>query len=258
MIVFFLCGLCRSYKSALFLASSVLRNCGCALNVVYRESEMSEKDFADLKNRLKIIFEADPSQYHNDHSLRRYLKAFKTVDEAFQAILKTNKWRNEYNLASLTEDQPNIKANITLNKARVLRHRDMQGRPVIYIPAKNHDISTREIEALTQFIVYCLEEASKKCFEDVIDNLCIVFDLKNFSLTCMDYPLIKNLIWLLSRHYPERLGVCLVYNAPTIFSGCWAIIKGWLDENTSSKVTFVTSEEDLCNYLIPDILPTDM
>jgi len=156
MIVFFLCGLCRSYKSALFLASSVLRNCGCALNVVYRESEMSEKDFADLKNRLKIIFEADPSQYHNDHSLRRYLKAFKTVDEAFQAILKTNKWRNEYNLASLTEDQPNIKANITLNKARVLRHRDMQGRPVIYIPAKNHDISTREIEALTQFIVYCL------------------------------------------------------------------------------------------------------
>ena len=84
MIVFFLCGLCRSYKSALFLASSVLRNCGCALNVVYRESEMSEKDFADLKNRLKIIFEADPSQYHNDHSLRRYLKAFKTVDEAFQ------------------------------------------------------------------------------------------------------------------------------------------------------------------------------
>lgn len=155
----------------------------------------------------------------------------------------------------------------------------MQGRPVIYIPAKNHSVNDREIDELTKFIVYCLvicllcnsflvyqlniysnlqEEASKKSFEDVIDNFCIVFDLKNFSLTCMDYPLIKNLIWLLSRHYPERLGVCLIYNSPTVFSGCWAVIRGWLDENTAGKVTFVNSEEELCSYLIPDILPTDI
>ena len=196
-----------------------------------------------------------------------------------KAILKTNKWKKEYNVAELTEDHPTIKNNLALKKARVLRHRDMQGRSVIYIPAKNHSVNDREIDELTQFIVFCLvrnnyphhcwtskfnqtiiiqEEASKKSFEDVIDNFCIVFDLKNFSLTCMDYPLIKNIIWLLSRHYPERLGVCLIYNAPTVFSGCWAIIRGWLDENTSSKVTFVNSEEDLCQYLIPDILPTDM
>ncbi|EFX72107.1 hypothetical protein DAPPUDRAFT_308541 [Daphnia pulex] len=217
-----------------------------------------EQNFKELKNRLKLISDADPDQYHNDHSLTRYLKAFKTVDAAFQAILKTNKWKKEYNVAALTEDHPTIKNNLTLKKARVLRHRDMQGRSVIYIPAKNHSVNDREIDELTQFIVFCLEEASKKSFEDVIDNFCIVFDLKNFSLTCMDYPLIKNIIWLLSRHYPERLGVCLIYNAPTVFSGCWAIIRGWLDENTSSKVTFVNSEEDLCQYLIPDILPTDM
>ena len=32
----------------------------------------------------------------------------------------------------------------------------MQGRPVIYIPAKNHNVNDREIDQLTQFIVYCL------------------------------------------------------------------------------------------------------
>jgi len=31
-----------------------------------------------------------------------------------------------------------------------------------------------------------------------------------------------------------------------------------LDENTSSKVMFVNSEEELCKYLIPDILPDDI
>ncbi|CAG9792042.1 unnamed protein product [Diatraea saccharalis] len=217
---------------------------------------VNENDLKELKDRMNLIVSADPAQYHNDFSLRRYLRAFKTVDQAFQAIIKTNKWRIEYGVAELQNDKELITKYA--NKARVLRHRDIVGRPIVYIPAKNHSSNDRNIDELTKFIVYCLEDASKKCFEEVIDNLCIVFDLNSFTLSCMDYQVLKNLIWLLSRHYPERLGVCLIINAPAFFSGCWAVIKGWLDENTAGKVTFVNSEMDLCQYLIPDILPTDM
>ncbi|CAG9768341.1 unnamed protein product [Ceutorhynchus assimilis] len=222
------------------------------------QSELSESQLQDLKSRMKLISEADPEQFHNEFSLKRYLRAFKTADSAFQAILKTNKWKKEYGVDALNLDHPTVKKNLDANKARVLKHRDMHGRPVIYIPAKNHNANDRDIEELTKFIVYCLEEACKKCFEEVIDNLCIVFDLKNFGLSCMDYQMIKNLIWLLSKHYPERLGVCLIINSPTIFSGCWTVIRAWLDEKTAGKVTFVNSEADLCSYLIPDILPTDI
>lgn len=216
---------------------------------------VSEEDLKDLKERMKLIVDADPSQYHNEFSLRRYLRAFKTTDAAFQGILKTNKWRKEYDVASLTIDSPLVKKHLEAKKACVLKHRDMVGRPIIYIPAKNHNANDRNIDELTKFIVHCLEEACKKCFEEVIDNLCIVFDLDEFGLSCMDYQMVKNLIWLLSRHYPERLGICLVINAPSLFSGCWAIIRGWLDENTSNKVKIVSNEEELCKYLIPDILP---
>ncbi|XP_038213647.1 CRAL-TRIO domain-containing protein C3H8.02 [Zerene cesonia] len=217
---------------------------------------VNPEDLQQLKERMKLIADADPAQYHNDYSLKRYLRAFKTVDKSFQAILKTNKWRAEYGVDQLHENKELIEKY--KDKAMVLRHRDIVGRPIVYIPAKNHSSSDRNIDDLTKFIVYCLEDASKKCFEEVVDNLCIVFDLNNFTLSCMDYQVLKNLIWLLSRHYPERLGVCLIINAPTFFSGCWAIIKGWLDENTAGKVTFVNSEMDLCQYLIPDILPTDI
>lgn len=102
------------------------------------------------------------------------------------------------------------------------------------------------------------EEACKRCFEEVVDSLCIVFDLSGFSASCMDYQLVKNLIWLLGKHYPERLGVCLIINAPGIFSTIWPVIRQWLDENTSKKVIFVPSEEELCKHLIPDILPENM
>lgn len=172
-----------------------------------------------------------------------------------QAILKTNKWREEYGVESLGELEI-VKKHA--NKARVLRHRDCFGRPVIYIPAKNHNSSERDIDELTKFIVYCLEEACKKSFEEVTDTLCIAFDLAEFSTSSMDYQLVKNLIWLLSKHYPERLGVCLVLNSPGIFSTIWPVIRQWLDDNTAKKVKFVENEADLCNYLIPDILPVDM
>lgn len=45
---------------------------------------VNEADLQDLKNRMKLISEADPSQYHNEFSLKRYLRAFKTVDDAFK------------------------------------------------------------------------------------------------------------------------------------------------------------------------------
>jgi hypothetical protein len=47
-------------------------------------STVSEADFNSLKERMKLISEADPKQYHNDFSLKRFLRAFKTVDAAFQ------------------------------------------------------------------------------------------------------------------------------------------------------------------------------
>lgn len=142
---------------------------------------------------------------------------------SFQAILKTNKWKEDYGVSTLANSTA-VKNNA--NKARVLKHRDMTGRPVIYIPAKNHN-SDRDIDELTKFIVYCLEEACIRCFEEVTDNLCIVFDLADFSTSCMDYQLIKNLIWLLGKHYPERLGSALIINSPGLFSTIWPVIRAW-------------------------------
>jgi hypothetical protein len=123
--------------------------------------------------------------------------------------LKTNKWREEMDVANLA-DSPAVAKHA--NKARVLKHRDCVGRPVIVIPVKNHNSSDRDIDELTKFIIYCLEEACKRCFEEITDTLCIVFDMTDFSTSCMDYQLIKNLIWLLSKHYPERLGISFTFD----------------------------------------------
>lgn len=68
--------------------------------------------------------------------------------------MKTNKWRVEYGVHNLHENKELIETYA--NKARVLRHRDIVGRPIVYIPAKNHSSSDRNIDDLTKFIVCCL------------------------------------------------------------------------------------------------------
>lgn len=78
------------------------------------------------------------------------------MEKKFKAILKTNKWKVEYGVKDFTPDLPAIKSNMEANKARVLRHRDMIGRPIIYIPAKYHSATDRDLDELTKFIVYCL------------------------------------------------------------------------------------------------------
>lgn len=220
------------------------------------KEKVSEEAFRELKGRCQPLFEGDPSQAHSDASLLRYLRAFRDVDSAFVALLKYNKWRREYGVDSLSPNDPDIQSEMATGKIRLLPHRDLKGRPLLYIAARKHNAYDRDIDKITKFIVYMLELVCKKCDEDVIDNLCIVFDLKEFSMGNMDYQFVKNLIWLLSKYYPERLGVCLIINAPMIFYGCWPVIKPLLNEVTASKVTFVNSDQ-LIEYMHPDIIPQD-
>ncbi|XP_055498773.1 uncharacterized protein LOC129701544 [Leucoraja erinacea] len=109
-----------------------------------------------------------------------------------------------------------------------------------------------------KFIVYLLESAAHLCDDDTCDNFCIVFDMKDFSMSTMDYQFVKSLIWLLSNYYPERLGIWLIVNPPVLFTGCWAIIRGWLDEKTAKKVVFVSRPEQLAEYIRLEILPRNL
>lgn len=42
-------------------------------------------------------------------------------------------------------------------------------------------------------------------------------------------------------YYPETMGAAYIVNAPFVFSALYAIIKGFLDERTRSKVRIMGS-----------------
>ncbi|XP_043560069.1 CRAL-TRIO domain-containing protein C3H8.02-like isoform X3 [Chiloscyllium plagiosum] len=190
----------------------------------------SEENKVLLEQKAKDISNTFPKDL-NDKAFARFLRAFRSVDQAFNAILRYLKWRKEFGVDSITVEDSDIKTELRSGKAVLLEEKDNAGRQ---------------------------ETAGKQCDDDICDNFCIVFDMKDFSMNSMDYQFVKNLIWLLSNYYPERLGIWLIVNPPVLFSGCWVIIRSWLDENTAKKVTFITKPEQLAEYIRLEVLPRNL
>ena len=66
-----------------------------------------------------------------DPSIIRFLKAFKTVDDSFAAILKCNKWRKEYGVEAINPAAcPEVQSELNTKKVELLKHRDRHGRQV--------------------------------------------------------------------------------------------------------------------------------
>lgn len=66
----------------------------------------------------------------SDGSLQRFLRAWQSVDTAFNAVTKCHKWRKEYGVDQLSDLDPDIQEELKTGKATVLQHRDMSGRRV--------------------------------------------------------------------------------------------------------------------------------
>jgi len=74
------------------------------------------------------------------------------------------------------------------------------------------------------------------------------------------YGLCKLAAQVGSDYYPEIMGNLFIVNAPMLFSGIWAVVKGFLDEKTRGKIKIVggnflpTLEQFLAIETIPEFL----
>ena len=74
------------------------------------------------------------------------------------------------------------------------------------------------------------------------------------------YGLCKLAAQVGSDYYPEIMGNLFIVNAPMLFSGIWAVVKGFLDEKTRGKIKIVggnflpTLEQFLSIETIPEFL----
>lgn len=72
-----------------------------------------------------------------------------------------------------------------------------------------------------------------------IDQTFSIIDMTDFSAGKMNSEtrgILSEASGITSNNYPENLGMMFVINAPFVFSACWSIAKGFLDERTVKKI----------------------
>jgi hypothetical protein len=87
-----------------------------------------------------------------------------------------------------------------------------------------------------------------------------ILDLTGGSMKILSkkvYALIQLASKIGQDYYPEIMGQCYIVNAPMIFTGVWAIVKGFLDEKTRNKISIKGGkfEKELLELVEPENLP---
>lgn len=89
------------------------------------------------------------------------------------------------------------------------------------------------------------------------DQMVWLIDFAGFSLPNVSLLVTKLTADVLQGHYPERLGVAILYNAPKFFESFWKMASPLLEPKTKNKVKFVYSDRPETDKIMEDLFNLD-
>ncbi|KAM3342578.1 phosphatidylinositol transfer protein 3 isoform X1 [Capsicum galapagoense] len=200
-----------------------------------------EKQTKQIDEMRKLIgpLSGKLALYCFDASISRYLTARSwNVKKAAKMLKTTLKWRFDYKPEEIRWDDVAIEAET--GKIYRSNYKDKYGRPVLVMRPRCQN--TKSIKGQIKYLVYCMENAVINLPEDQ-EQMVWLIDFHGFNLSHISVKVTKETAHVLQDHYPERLGIAILYDAPKIFEPFWKIAKPFLDPKTASKVKFMYSDD---------------
>lgn len=209
-----------------------------------------------IRNQLLSEFPdlATNSNFSNTTILRFYRGHKGKEASALEGLKRYIKWRVDEDVDNIDDRKVEFQKEIDAQKC-VLGTFDKNGRPASFCFAHRHNANDRNIEEVRKYTIWTLE-CLRKAAKPEEERFVIGFDLGRFTLQCMDYEAVKQLIQILQSHYPDTLESLYILDSPMIFSACWMIIKHWIDPVTAGKIQFIRRAE-LTKYFDAAVIPTD-
>ena len=95
---------------------------------------------------------------------------------------------------------------------------------------------------------------NEKCIDSKTGKRLVILDLLGLNSSMLGsggFALLKKMIDLDQRHYPESMYKMFIINAPWLLSTAFEVVKPWLDPMTLSKIQILG--EDYKEILLKDI-----
>lgn len=177
--------------------------------------------------------------YCSDASISRYLEARSwNVKKAVKMLKASLKWRLNCKPEEILWDD--VAKEAETGKIYRSNYTDKCGRPVLVMRPRCQN--TKSVKGQIKYLVYCMESAVVNLPEDQ-EQMVWLIDFHGFNLSNISVMVTKETAHVLQDHYPERLGIAILYDAPKIFEPFWKVAKPFLDPKTASKVKFMYSDD---------------
>ncbi|GJV22602.1 phosphatidylinositol transfer protein 3-like protein [Tanacetum coccineum] len=213
-----------------------------------REAIEKHKSIDKIKQRLGDEY----IRFCSDQSISRYLRARSwNVIKAEKMLEASLIWRMNYKPAEISwEDVAEEAATGKIYRSSFMdKHQErnfvyetmMSGFIYAHILAFTLT-NTKSTQAQIKYLVYCMENAIFNLPPEQ-EQMVWLIDFHGFSMSNISIKSTKETAHILQDHYPERLGLAILYNPPKLFEPFWKVVKPFLEPKTANKVKFVYSDD---------------
>ncbi|KAF8404557.1 hypothetical protein HHK36_009444 [Tetracentron sinense] len=193
------------------------------------------------------------SMYCSDASISRHLKARNwNVKKATKLLKETLKWRFEYKPEEIRWGE--VAHEAETGKIYRSNYIDKYGRTVLVMRPSCQN--TKSTKGQIRYLVYCMENAILNLPPDQ-EQMVWLIDFRGFNKSNISVKVTLETAHVLQDHYPERLGVAILYNPPKFFESFWTVVKPFLEPKTYRKVKFVYSDDVNTKKIMEDLFDMD-
>ncbi|KAK2638429.1 hypothetical protein Ddye_026224 [Dipteronia dyeriana] len=189
----------------------------------------------------------------SDESILRCLRARNwNTKKASKMLQDTLRWRMQCKPDKIRwEDIAQEAATVKVYRAN---YSDKFGRPVLIM---RPDCQNRSpIERQIKYFVYCMENAIMS-LNPGMEQILWIIDFQHWTMSSISVRVVRETAHVLQAHYPERLGLAILYNPPKIFKPFWMMVKPFLESKTHKKVMFVYSEDPHSKTIMETLFDMD-
>lgn len=214
-----------------------------------------------IRERLEREFGENETLYHpNDierirtdsWQIERYIEEYHhNEDKAYDAIVKTLKWRKSERVNEIRETDF-FKEMWTFTSVEIHGH-DRQGRVLHWVTLQNITVPKDIMDLGFRFTLYISEQIDKLAGRK---GCTTVVNVRHAGLRNFQIDIIRMLLTI-PQHYPGLVRMFLVVDQPYLLRTVINILLNVVDEKIRKRMAFI-SNADLTKYVDPKLIPKSM
>ncbi|CAM9280692.1 unnamed protein product [Chrysoparadoxa australica] len=195
-------------------------------------------------------------QLTNVELLRFLLHADENVDKAWQHLLQIGEWRKVHVDNAAKRDWGSFSGADMM----FWLGKDREGIPTLMMRTAEHTPGAAEAHEFEEYFTYLMEQARHEVGVGKELQINLVLDRKGVAFKNQDPGLLRKVLPLVNKAYPEILNMCFVAPSNALFTCIWKVVSKLISTRTAGKFTLLRPAQipELLEKFDPAVLPTHL